>query len=375
MNNQAGSITLVLLIAITLTSISSVLALQSSLSLNKQINLAKLFNKAKEIAVLESDLKFATITAGINLSSLPVTETKNHSYLNHLFKSSQATAAITIINFALNGYSLVSSYRTQLIELTTNTQSSMVKSNNLIGGLGCLSLTKGQLTNQIESFYPLDLDHDSIIDANYQFDSSNGEIKNIESAAQSLIDLALDTDQSFSRPTFAIFEFGINTKLGLVFVVQNISSATQTANNTLYIIFDNGLFNSQIELPINPNDLIDLNTNPNFFVSDPGYFLALEQGQLISTAITIFDQQVIFVTQLPETDANTGLTNYSNKLITINFSKDSPIVPNIQTVADSSDLLELELNTQNHQLITLNSQFGSLVSLPGECRLLYSYEN
>jgi len=375
MTNNTGSIILILLIVIAVSSFSSLLVLQSTLWFTKQINLAKLQQKSNEITTSKARLESITIAAGINLNSLPTIETTEHHFSNHTFTSTQTTKLESIINTPLNGYSINSNLKTQLVELITTTQSFMAKSNILINGFGCLSSTNNHLANQIEPIYLLDLDGDSNIDVSFELKPNEGEINKIGDTNETLIDFDLDEAKSFSRPAFATFKFETDTKLALVFVIQNVSPSTPTAENTLYVVFDDELLSSEVETPIDPNDLVDIDTKPVFSVTHSGYFLNLEQGQLISSAITIFNQQIIFLTQSPLSESATGITEYSNKMLVIDFDAGSPIVPDVYPVSSSRNLLVLNLNRQNQHTMTLTSQIGPLLDLPAECRQLYSYEN
>lgn len=375
MNRQTGTILMILLIVMTLTSITSIVILQSGLSFKKQINLLKLQQKSNEITNTESSAKAGNITPGVDINLLPLTETAIHQFENHQFTTTQITISNPLVNSPLNGYSLNSVYKTQLVELITGTSSSMAKSSNIIIGFGCILVENIELSNQIESTYSLDIDQDSIIDASYEYDSANGDIFRVDYSAQLLINLALDTEQSFSRPQFSVFDFNESSKLAYAFVVQNTGSVAQTADNSFYLLFDKPLFGASTPPTINLNELVDLNTNPIFSVTDKGYFLKLDQGQLISSAITLFNQNIFFTTQSPSVDPNTGLTQYTNKLITIKLNNGSMIIPSIQEITGSVSLLELALATHNDLTITLNSQFETLVNLPGECRPIYHYEN
>ena len=375
MTKQIGSIILILLIVITLTSITSAVVLQSDFFFKKQINLSMLQQEANEISKAESTNKATNIMSGVNLNLLPNRESINHQFESHQFTTTQLTTKTLQINFPLNGYSLNSAYKTQLVEIITTTSSSMIKSRNITNGLGCSVIEDIELSKQIEPTYSLDINQDSINDVSYQFDSSSGDIVRADASDQLLINLTLDAEQSFSRPQFSKFNFANDSKLALAFAVQNTGIVAETSKNYFYLLFDKSLTDLSTQLPISPNNLIDLDTNPTFSFTEKGYYLKLDQGQLISSAITIFNHQIILITQSPSTNPNTGFTQYTNRLITINLATGSTIQPSIEEITSSVDLLEIRSSTLDHLAIILSSQLEPLVNLPGECRPLYQYES
>ena len=375
MYKQSGSIILILLIIISLTSITSFAVLQINLQSNKQLNLNNLHSHASQFLSVNIQTKLLGLSSGIDFNNLPVNETSNHQIDNHNFLATKNLKPVLTINYPLTGYSLNSIYHTRIIELDTSVSSSMVKTASQKIGLGCLETSANVIPDQIDSAYLLDLDQNTNIDVTYQFDSSSGKIWRNGAQTELLFDLGFDLNQSFSRPDFVLINFGQTTKLAISFVVQNTGNVPVDAENTLYLLLDKALFGLTPTLPLNATELIDLQTNPVLSTDDKGYFLELNQGQLISSALTTIDQELFVITQSPTVDPDTGLTEYINKFIHINLTAGLEMVSNTQFISGSSDLLVLELNTINPQIFSLATQHEVLRNLNGECRRLYQYED
>ncbi len=376
MHKQYGSVILLVLIIITLTSMTSIVVLQTNSGFKKQINLNHLLGNASDLLFTNMKVKIATLLTGIDLNSLPLNETSNHQVNNHNFVSVQNLDTELTIDLPFPGYSLNSLYHSRILMLDAKVTSPVIQTSNHKTGLSCLEVSTGTASNQIDSLYLLDFDLDSTTDVIYQFDSSDGNIWKTSLFTELLIDLEFTTDQSFSRPDFVQINFGQNTKLAIVFTVQNTSAVSPTANNTLYLLLDSSLLTSQpTPLPIDKTELIDLESSPVFSDNHKGYFLELDSGSLINTGLTSINKHLFIITQSPVTNPATGLVEYTNKFIEVDLEIESSITTYIHNIPNSSDLLELQLSTLDHQTIFLSTQYGLLRTLNGECRRLYQYED
>ncbi len=375
MHKQYGSVMLILLIIIALTAMTSVVILQTNTLLKKQINFANLLHHANQLLIQSIETKITNFSTGINLDDLPRSETTSHKIGNQNFTGKHYISSILTTTIPLAGYSLNSRYQTNVFELNTTITGSSVKTAKQHIGLGCLGINGNIISNQVEAFYSLDLDQNTDADITYQFDSANGKIWKIRSGTELLIDFDLNSSQSFSRPDFVVINSGTTSKMAIVFVIQNTSTVSAAANNTLYILFDSSLVTAQVALPLTNTELIDLQTHPVFNTMNAGYFLSLDHGQLISSAITTIDRHIYFATQAAVVNPVSGLNEYANKFITIELKNQTAVIPSIQDISSTDDLLSFQLNTSDNQIISLRSQYGELVTVTGECRRLYEYES
>ena len=374
-HKQNGSFILILASISAVSSMALITIMLSVQSLSKNINLSTLQFTSQQLVDLYQQQVTEEFANGINLNLLPVEHNSKHVINNIQHNITSQVKFIEHINWPLNGFSLNSVYTTTFIEIISIASTAHTKSRTSAIGLACIQINNGSLNKRPEPSYSIAPGQDSNTLINYELIPETGQLWRNTAKKTLLLDLGFKLGRQFSRAEFILHKIEHQTRLAIVFIELHkpeVASAHQ--NNNLFIIFDDILLNSPASKTLSFKDLTEFNNNSVLKVSDNGYRVKLTPGHLLSSAITILDGQIIFITQTTNHKSDKPDV-YKNTLHQISLLKERTQRSLSRPLADSTKLLHLKINAQNQTEYSIGTQFDSaLIKKHSICKKQYQYE-